>query len=213
MARPSVVLPEPDSPTTPTVSPSRTVDRHAVDRLHVTDGACAGSRADRKPDLDVVVADHHRRAGVGERRLALRFGGEQRPAYRDGAGAAKTRATGPASTIRPCCITATSSAILRTMPRSWVMNSIAMPSLAWSSFEQFEDLRLHRDVERGRRLVGDEEVGTIGERHRDHHPLALAAGKLMRIGAEARGGIGECRPRSAAPRPGLSSSLCGRAAR
>ena len=50
--------------------------------------------------------------------------------------------------------------------------------------EQLQDLRLHRHVERRRRLVGDEEVGLVGERHGDHHALALAAGELVRIGAE-----------------------------
>ena len=39
------------------------------------------------------------------------------------------------------------------------MNSIAMPRLACRSFSSVEDLRLHGDVERGRRLVGDEQVG------------------------------------------------------
>ena len=57
--------------------------------------------------------------------------------------------------------------------------------------EELQDLRLHGDVERGRRLVGDEEVRAVGERHRDHHALALAAGELMRIGAEALAGIGD----------------------
>ena len=57
--------------------------------------------------------------------------------------------------------------------------------------EQLQDLRLHGDVERRRRLVGDEQVRPVGERHRDHHPLTLAAGKLMRIGAEALAGIGD----------------------
>ena len=51
-------------------------------------------------------------------------------------------------------------------------------------FQEFEDLRLHGDVERGRRLIGDQKIGTIGERHGDHHPLALAAGELVRIGAK-----------------------------
>ena len=55
--------------------------------------------------------------------------------------------------------------------------------------EQLQDLRLHGDVERGGRLVGDEQVRPVGERHGDHHALALAAGKLMRIGAETRGRI------------------------
>src|SRR4051794_7312810 len=52
--------------------------------------------------------------------------------------------------------------------------------------EQFENLRLHRDVERGGRLVGDQQVGLVGERHRDHHALALAAGKLVRIALQSR---------------------------
>ena len=55
--------------------------------------------------------------------------------------------------------------------------------------EQLQDLRLHGDVERGRRLVGDQQVGPVGERHGDHHALALAAGKLVRIGAEPLGRI------------------------
>ena len=55
--------------------------------------------------------------------------------------------------------------------------------------EQLQDLRLNGDVERGGRLVGDEKVGTVGERHGDHHALALAARELMRIGAEPLGRI------------------------
>ena len=41
--------------------------------------------------------------------------------------------------------------------------------------QQFENLRLHGDVERGRRLVGDDEPGAQRERHRDHHALSLSA--------------------------------------
>ena len=52
------------------------------------------------------------------------------------------------------------------------------------SFKQLQDLRLHRDVERRGRLVGDQQIGLVGERHGDHHALALAAGKLVRIAAE-----------------------------
>ena len=56
--------------------------------------------------------------------------------------------------------------------------------------QQFQDLRLHRDVERGGRLVGDQQIRLVRQRHGDHHALALAAGKLMRIGAEPLGRIG-----------------------
>ena len=45
--------------------------------------------------------------------------------------------------------------------------------------QHLEDLRLHRDVERGGRLVGDQHLRVVGDRHRDHHPLAHAAGELM----------------------------------
>ena len=71
------------------------------------------------------------------------------------------------------------------------MKSIAMPVSAWRSREQLEDLRLHRHVERRRRLVGDEEVRLVGERHGDHHALALPAGKLVRIGAEPALGLAD----------------------
>jgi hypothetical protein len=46
--------------------------------------------------------------------------------------------------------------------------------------EHAEDLRLHRDIERGGRLVRDEEFGVTSEGHRDHDALALAARHLVR---------------------------------
>jgi hypothetical protein len=38
--------------------------------------------------------------------------------------------------------------------------------------QQLQDLRADRDVERGGRLVGDEQARLAGQRHRDHHALA-----------------------------------------
>ena len=55
--------------------------------------------------------------------------------------------------------------------------------------QQVEDLRLDGDVERGGRLIGDEQVGLVGERHGDHHPLPLAARELVRIGVEPALGV------------------------
>ena len=46
--------------------------------------------------------------------------------------------------------------------------------------EHIENLRLDRDVERGRRLVGDDHVGLVGHRHRNHHALPHAARELVR---------------------------------
>ena len=47
--------------------------------------------------------------------------------------------------------------------------------------QKIEHLRLDRDVERRRRLVGDEELGLARERHRDQDALAHPARKLMRV--------------------------------
>jgi hypothetical protein len=50
---------------------------------------------------------------------------------------------------------------------------------------------LRRHVEAGRRLVGDEQLGTAGERERDHHALAHAARELERIGVVALARAGD----------------------
>ncbi len=50
--------------------------------------------------------------------------------------------------------------------------------------EQGEDLRLNGDVERGGRLVSDEQFGLVGQRHGDHHALPQATGQLVRVVAE-----------------------------
>ena len=47
--------------------------------------------------------------------------------------------------------------------------------------QQVEDLGLDRDVERGDRLVGDEQLGLERDRAGDADALALAAGELVRI--------------------------------
>jgi hypothetical protein len=39
---------------------------------------------------------------------------------------------------------------------------------------EVENLRLHGDVERGRRLIGDQECWVAGKRHGDHRALAHA---------------------------------------
>ena len=46
---------------------------------------------------------------------------------------------------------------------------------------QLQDLRLDGAVERGGRLVGDQDLGIARHRHRDHDALAHAAGQLVRI--------------------------------
>ena len=50
--------------------------------------------------------------------------------------------------------------------------------------QQFEDLRLQHDVERRRRLVGDEQLRLERASDGDDDALALAAGQLVRIAGE-----------------------------
>ena len=56
---------------------------------------------------------------------------------------------------------------------------------------QVEDLRLDRDVESRRRLVGDEQLRLGGEGHGDHHPLGLAPRELVRVRLGPPLGIGD----------------------
>ena len=57
--------------------------------------------------------------------------------------------------------------------------------------DQVEDLGLDGRVERGRRLVEDQQRRLGGERHRDHHALEHAARELVRIAVHHPGRIGD----------------------
>jgi hypothetical protein len=60
--------------------------------------------------------------------------------------------------------------------------------------QQPHDLRLHRDVERGRRLIGDHELRFAQQAHRDGDPLAHAAGQLVRILAQPARRVRDAHP-------------------
>ena len=47
-----------------------------------------------------------------------------------------------------------------------------------------QDVALHHHVERGGRLVHDDDLGVGGQRHRDHDPLPHAARQLVRVAAQ-----------------------------
>ena len=102
------------------------------------------------------------------------------------AGSANTSRAAPSSTILPAYMTATRSHASATMPRLCVISSSAVSKFSRRSARMREDLRLDDHVERGRRLVGDEQLRTQDERERDHDPLAHAAGELVRVLAEPR---------------------------
>ena len=81
------------------------------------------------------------------------------------------------------------------------MKIIAMPSRFCKSAKQVQHFRLNGYVERRRRLVGDQKLGLVGNRHGDHHPLALAAGKLVWIGVKPPLGFGDFYQMSKDPAP------------
>ena len=56
-------------------------------------------------------------------------------------------------------MTATRSQVDGRTDRSWLMNTTPRPRSATSDDKQVENLRLDHDVERGGRLVGDEQLG------------------------------------------------------
>ena len=58
---------------------------------------------------------------------------------------------------------------------------VGQAELLLQVFQQVDDLRLNRHVERRDRLVGDDEVRVRRERAGDADALALAAGELVRV--------------------------------
>ncbi len=71
------------------------------------------------------------------------------------------------------------------------MISTPAPVTSRAVLQHLEDLRLHGDVQRGGRLVADQQVGIVGDRDGDHDALALAAGQLVREGPGAPLGLGD----------------------
>ena len=57
--------------------------------------------------------------------------------------------------------------------------------IAFQLVEQRHDLRLYGYIERGGRFVGNQKFGAAQQGHRNHHPLAHAAGEFVRIHADA----------------------------
>ena len=76
-----------------------------------------------------------------------------------------------------------------------------MPDRLLQFAHQIEDLRLDRHVERGRRLVGDQQLRVARQRHRDHRALPHAARKLVRVGMHAALRLGDVHAAQRLDRP------------
>ena len=99
-------------------------------------------------------------------------------------GIARSEPVGPVSTIRPAYMTR--HAVGDAGDHAQVVRDEEQRHalLVAQRAEQVEDLGLDGDVERGRRLVRDEEDGVAREGHRDHRPLSHATAELVRIVAQ-----------------------------
>ena len=183
-AWPSVVLPEPLSPTTPTVCPSRTVtltpstaltspvmrrkrpprtgNRTSMSRAVTSTGACTCDGATGSP-----------RGSEARRCRSLRMAGRAEDLVH------------PAR-LHDLALGHHPHAVGHAADDAEVVSDEeerhAEPLL--ERLQQAQDLRLDGDVERGGGLVRDQQLGLIGQRHGDHHALPLAPGELVRIGAE-----------------------------
>ena len=169
MQRATVDLPEPDSPTMPSVSPRRISSVTSRGRGHARASRAepaaprVGLGQRRRPH------DDRRRSTTSRvRRREARHRRDQHPRVLVLRMRRAPRASGPISTSSPWRSTATRSAISATTPKSCVMNSTPVPCSRVQFADQREDLRLRRDVERGGRLVGDQQRGFEHQRHRDH---------------------------------------------
>ena len=205
----TVVLPEPDSPTRPSVSPVfRTSDtsetacttrgfcQNRPDRrvkLLVTPstwrrGPSSGARSLRRRDLGPRRAD--RGQPLVRRHVEARHGPEERLEI-GVAGGAHHRIARPGLDERAA------------IQHRHVVGDVGdhaeivgdqqdrHAGLLLEPGQQGEDLGLGGDVERRGRLVGDQQGGLEDQRHGDHGALAQAARQLERVGPEGAARVRE----------------------
>jgi len=155
-----------------------------VHRLHMAHGAAQQPCMDGKPDAQVLRFGHDGRAFVNRRRQTLRLSRQQllrigvlgvgkhlyrRALFDDFAILHHADTVGDA---------AHDAKIMGDEEKAQVFTRLQLG-------QQIEDLRLNRHIQRGGRLVRNQQLRPVGQCHGDHHPLALPAGQLMRIGRQA----------------------------
>ncbi len=164
--------------------------RDAVDGADVVGGAPEHALLDREPDLDVAAGDDD--GGVlGARRLApLRLGRQEvlrvvvLRGIEDRFGVALLDDLAVGHHADPVGHAADDAEVVGDEQHRHAEALLQV-------LQQLEDLRLDGDVERRRRLVGDQQVRLVGQRHGDHHALPLAAGQLVRIGGQPLLGVAD----------------------
>ena len=190
MASARVVLPEPDLADDAQGLAGADRDGGAVHRLDVADGPAQEAALDREPDAEVLGLDDGGGAGGDGVGAAGGLGGEELAGV--GVRGAGEDAGGGAG-LDDLAVLHDRDAVGDAADDAEVVGDEEHPHALGLLHlgEEVEDAGLDGDVERGGGLVGDEDVGAVGERHGDHHPLALAAGELVRIGGEAVLGVAD----------------------
>ena len=188
----------------------------AVRELGLLDALVEGVRAPRPELAALRQVDQRRRRALDRVPAAPASAGRAAgsspagPTCTGAAGRRRAGASSARSTTRPAYMTAISSAISATTPRSCVIRITAELNSSLEPVDQLDDLGLDRDVERGRRLVGDQHVRVARERHRDHRALAHPARELVRVVVDALAAGSGCRPARSSSTARRSRLLLGR---
>ena len=117
-------------------------------------------------------------------------------------GRAKIGSSGASSTTWPAYITTTRSQMSATTPRSWVTKTIAIPVSRCSTRSRSRICAWIVTSSAVGGLVGDQELRVVGERHRDHRPLAHPTRERVRVVLAPAGAGPGSRPGRASRRPG-----------
>ena len=137
---------------------------------------------------ELVGLGHQRRGLVGRRGIALRLGGEQLARVLVGRGGEYLPVE---ARLDDLAVGHHADAIGHVADDAEVVGDEqhGHVQLRLQILEQLQNLRLDGDVQRRGRLVGDQQLRLVGQRHGDHHALALAAGEFVGICAEAAFGV------------------------
>ena len=156
----------------------------------MADGAPQHPALDGKPDPKGVGAHHFGGAGVGRRRAGGRFRREQLP----GAGVLRIVVDRRGRAVLDDLAVGHHIDAVRDVAHDGEVvgdQQDRHPELALQIVQQLQDPGLHRDVERGGRLVRNQQLRLVGERHGDHDPLALASRELVRPRLQTRFGVAD----------------------
>ena len=190
MQRATVDLPEPLSPTMPSVRPFANGQRDILGRRHFADGS-----EERTLAIDFskfVGLQHHRLGRIGARNAGYEARHRRKQIASVLHGWCSQDAVKRSGLDQPP-MTHHRDAIGNLRDNTHVMGNKQHGGAAilLQVPDQAENLLLGGDVERGGRLVRDQQFRFQHQRHRDHDALSLAARQPMRVGRKNTFDLGQ----------------------